>query len=182
MIVFTLGMPGSGKTSVAKLVAERIPLDYVGAGDVARKLAERDEETKLALSLGCVAPPAKMRAAMMMRIDHDTIVDGYPRYLEQLVDAAFAMHRRKIDMRDVFYVYHACEEEVAIRRLLDRRRSDDEIAQIGERVKTFRDRTMPVVQYAIENFPDQMICIPKGYDVRDSASLVVSELYRHYRQ
>ena len=42
MTIVTIGgLPGSGKTTVAKILAEKLRLEYVNAGDIFRNLAAK---------------------------------------------------------------------------------------------------------------------------------------------
>lgn len=142
MLIFTLGPPGSGKTTASKLLAEQLTLQYVGAGDVARKLAETDEETRDLLARGQMAARGKMNLAMSEVIRRPgKVVDGYPRYMEQLADLY-----RVVSVRPIFIAFGA-SNHVLINRLEGRGRSDDTFANINNRLSNYFAETEPVIDY-----------------------------------
>jgi adenylate kinase family enzyme len=166
MIISTLGLPGSGKTSASTYLAELLAYNYVGAGDVARKLAETDEETAFELSMGRIAPPTKMREAMIEKFQPATVLDGYPRYWEQLADLYYFTRRRAMPL---IFVAFQCELAEAVRRLEKRARADDTRYQIGVRVDTYRNQTLPVLSYLMQNHGDNVVNIPQQAGPRDAA-------------
>lgn len=170
MIVAITGMPGSGKSTLSERLAEIIPAERIVAGDVARKLAEIDGETRIALENGKLAPRQKMNDAMMRRIQNDTILDGYPRYMEQLTDLMYGGWKRYLG-----FIHLVLPQGVAERRLLDRGRSDDTRENIHQRSYTYRRETSPVVEYTIRRFPHRIGFI----DANLPPALVLSETMRH---
>ena len=64
MLITISGLPGSGKTTVARLVAEALRLDHVYAGDIFRKQAEAE-----GLSLAEYARRAETDHAIDRRLD-----------------------------------------------------------------------------------------------------------------
>jgi adenylate kinase family enzyme len=168
MIIATLGLPGSGKTSASKILAKALAFRYVGAGDIARKLAETDEETKQELDQGKIAPPGKMREAMIHEFQPNTILDGYPRYWEQLADLYYYTRQRKPML---IYVAFQCRPEEAFRRLTNRNRSDDTMSQINQRVANYRNLTLPVLSYLMMNHEDSVVTIPQQHSARDAAEM-----------
>jgi adenylate kinase family enzyme len=147
MIVSILGMPGAGKTSLAKKLATRFNMTHVSAGDVARQMAETDPEVKAALDAGKLAPRGKMNVAMdkiVQSSDHHRVVlDGYPRYPRQLAPL--------LRKTDTIYIIVGCTQAESMERLLKRGRSDDQLKQIDSRLGTFWDETEPMFDGLLEN-------------------------------
>lgn len=129
-----MGRPGAGKTTLGKIISSRIGYELVTAGDVARKLAETDEEVRDALARGQLAPKDKMNEAMAAKISLYQILDGYPRYLDQL-DQLYIRARtyRTIPL----FIKLNCDATTAAIRLYERRRSDDTPEAIAHRQSTW---------------------------------------------
>lgn len=168
MIITTLGRPGSGKTTASKRLARLLELNYVGAGDVARELAETDDETRLELAAGRIAPPGKMRAAMLDKIKPYTILDGYPRYMEQLADLYYQARPSSTSLINIVFL---CGPNEAASRLWKRGRSDDTTTQIHQRLENYRLQTLPVVNYLITNHTDSTVTVPQQNTALDSANV-----------
>lgn len=123
-----LGKAGSGKSTVARAVAERLGWQYISTGEIARSLPYYGEWQ----ALGFMAPEKQMRQAFEIAIEpHDMIVlDGMPRkpeqvdYLDQLFD-------------EVYYYVISIDDEEAKRRLIVRGREDDTPIAIGQRLKDY---------------------------------------------
>lgn len=182
MLIGTLGRPGSGKTTAGKIIAARLGLDYVGAGDVARKLAETDEETAAELAAGRIAPPAKMRLAMEAEIRDETLLDGFPRYLEQLADIyRIATHGGFGPPREpILFVWFDCSPEQAMSRLLKRDRSDDRPEQIIQRLSNFRIKTAPVLEYLMDRVPEQVVFVPESFSAAEAATIALNYISDQY--
>lgn len=176
MIVFSIGRPGSGKSTLSKKIAEAYGLSYIGTGDIARELAVTDEETKTALDAGKVAPPQKMRRAVLNRIERFTMMDGFPRYYEQLTDLLVRVNQLDMKLEDVYFLYVMQTEQECVKRLMVREREDDTVMQIASRMSTFTQLTMPMIDYISTMLPKQIICIPSDKDPCGSFSLVKTVL------
>jgi adenylate kinase family enzyme len=151
MIFIFTGPPGAGKTTCGKGLSRFRQIKHVSAGDVARSLADTDLETREALVLGQVAPRAKMNQAMIQELRNHfgqpgpryLIVDGYPRYMEQMADllTVFAHHQIVIFNLQL-------SDTQAWLRLDNRRREDDTIDAIQQRMTTFKEETQPMIEWA----------------------------------
>lgn len=147
MIISIIGMPGAGKTTLGKNIATRFGFEHISAGDIARQLAVSDAETAKALEDGQFAPRDKMNAVMGELIlnhgDRKIVLDGYPRYDEQLAPL--------LAFEDTVYVLLGCTEEVARQRLAGRGRADDHIEQIDNRIDTFNEETLPLMEFLFDH-------------------------------
>lgn len=149
MLVCILGMPGSGKTTLGKNIATRFGFQHISAGDVARHLAESNEDVKKALDAGELAPREEMNEAMRHVVNgadqKNIIVDGYPRYADQLLDV------QEYGPDNAIFLILSCDEETALERLSKRGRSDDLSAQIKQRIETYREETEPLFDDLLQN-------------------------------
>lgn len=146
MIISVLGRPGSGKTTLAKVLASKSGYTLITAGDVARQLATEDNETREALAAGQIAPKEKMNEAMSRRIEPFIVLDGYPRYEAQLwqLQARARTHRTS-----PLFIYLECSEQIANGRLLVRSRSDDTIEAMANRQMFFNHDTTDMIKVCI---------------------------------
>lgn len=85
------GAPGSGKTTIAKALAAKLDLQHLSSGDLARRYASISSAFREALDRGDMAPQHMMDQMLLERLkDGGMVMDGYPRYVKQLEDAASA--------------------------------------------------------------------------------------------
>lgn len=86
MIMCVIGIPLSGKTTVAKYLADRYGAYYLSTGDIFRKMNQIGEDvSKTDLSLEYDREIRRLVIAECI-IQKHIIVDGYPRSLDQLYE------------------------------------------------------------------------------------------------
>lgn len=175
MIICVLGMPGSGKSTIAAMLANKYRMNHVSAGDVARNLAKTDEETARALADGQLAPRDKMNDAMVKYLNNNTILDNYPRYFEQMVDL---MHYAAIEPR---FVMLTADFNTAVQRITDRGRGDDQWAQIVNRFDVFRDGAVPIIKWLLKRMPGSITIVS---NMRTPENTIISlahqiDIWRH---
>lgn len=147
MKIIFLGIQGSGKSTQAKILSEKLNLPYIEMGQLLRdRLSEKSEEAykiKRALTIGNLVPDQIAINTLKKRIqesdfDKGFILDGYPRNLVQLKSLP-----GKFDK--VFYIELSQEE--AIKRLTLRSRRDDKPKVIERRVSLFFQETKPIIEF-----------------------------------
>ena len=83
-----LGLPGAGKTTLTRGLAERLGWQYFVLGDALRARAGHDEELRRILSLGQMAPESIVRELISDISTRDQsmplILDGFPRHADQI--------------------------------------------------------------------------------------------------
>lgn len=145
MKMIFLGIQGSGKSTQAKLLSEKLNLPYVEMGQLLRdRLSEQSEEAsqiRQALEVGDLVPNEITINTLEAKIRKDQfkngfILDGYPRNEIQLKALP-----GKFDK--VFYIELSKGE--AIKRLTQRGRKDDTPQVIKRRVELFFKETQPIV-------------------------------------
>lgn len=134
--IVIMGKPASGKSTIAKALAEKLGIHYTSTGDLARGLPFAAEWQYL----GLMAPEEAMRKAFEEDVEgHDIVViDGMPRKLEQVgyLDAMF---------NDIhYYLIHATDKQVE-EKLTKRGRGDDIPIAIRQRLEDFRTLTGPAI-------------------------------------
>jgi len=160
--VIFIGPQGSGKgTQIEKLkqvleARDRRRVVDIQTGRRFRALAATQEtfaEDKIAstLNTGVLQPDfittVLWGRAMLDQLDDKShlLIDGFPRNVGQIPDLDDAFHffgRGTIDV-----VHLATPEEVVRARMESRARLDDTSASIEERLRSYREETLPVIEY-----------------------------------
>lgn len=142
--IMFIGPQGSGKTTQAKILAEKTGFKYLGTGEMFREALKKKEEgwEKLKVILEgklvdneitCNFIKEKLEG---LTNEKGIIIDGYPRNAEQknIYDPDF----------DVV-LYIKVSDEVAIDRLLGRGRVDDTTEAIQKRLELYHKETGPLL-------------------------------------
>lgn len=148
MRILVTGPSGSGKTTQAEILARKLNLCLVDAGEILRNFAKEDkskegENIKKEMQEGHLVEDKVAADLIRQRLSETDcqkgfVMDGYPRSLAslQLFDPSFDQ---------VFYL-DIVDSEVE-KRLILRGREDDKSAAIGERLKFFHQMTEPVLEH-----------------------------------
>lgn len=142
-----MGNTGSGKSVTGRLLAEQTGFPYIGSGDIARVLASTDPDTKRALDHGLPAPEYALRLQVRQAIERADIerggwiLDGFPRYLEQLVCLM-----QWVQPGLISYVHLDCSTLACVERLATRGREDDTPGAIARRIESHLGRTVPLLE------------------------------------
>lgn len=142
--ILIIGPQGSGKTTQAKLIAEKLGYKYLGTGEIFRESIENQEpgseKLKVILNGNLVdnetACSLVREKLIEMASQKGVVIDGYPRNIEQknIFDPFFDA---------VFYI--RISDQVAIKRLLERGRSDDTHQAIQKRLEIYHRETGPLL-------------------------------------
>ena len=149
-----LGLPGSGKGTQAKTLADYWNIPHISTGDILRQ-AMKDQTTfgikaQSYVDSGKLVPDELVQAMVEERLGKpDTkegwILDGFPRkvtqahYLEGLLDS-LDHHGEKVVNLQV-------PDEVVVARLLQRGRKDDSEEIIRRRLVIYHQETEPLIDY-----------------------------------
>lgn len=145
--ILLAGLPGSGKTTQAKRLAEELGLCVVSVGDALREMAKEDSElgkvVKEEMSKGDFVDDALAARVVRQKVYSDAcmngfVVDGYPRSLGQI---------EQFDPEFNQIIFLNISKEVAEKRLLSRGRMDDDPKVIEHRLNVYEEHTKPIIDY-----------------------------------
>ena len=144
--IILIGKTGSGKTALGGKLSTTLSIPHISSGDIARHMANEDEDTKTALASGLMAPEAAMRNAIRSEIERATIsdggyiLDGFPRTVAQLIAVlTWSKH-------EPLFFYLDLPDLDVITRLLSRKRKDDNPDSIARKLYSFQQETMPLIR------------------------------------
>ncbi len=147
MIVLVFGIQGSGKSTHAHFIANKLNIPYVSTGDLLREIEKEPTETgkkvRSLMEKGMIIPdeitvPALENYLRENNFDDNFLIEGFPRTMKQV-----EMLNRKVDL--VFEI--VVPEEIAIKRLKERGRYDDIEDSIKTRLELFKEKTLPVIEH-----------------------------------
>lgn len=155
------GPEGSGKSTQAKMLAQKLNIPYLGSGDLVRKYAQEDrgimgDVCREALSLGHYVADTEMFVLWKARLkqpdlQHGWVLDGFPRNLNQaqFLNEKLTKYGQKITA--VFYL--KVSESVSVERLLKRGRLSpdgnlhDSPEKIQERLRIYASNEAGVLEF-----------------------------------
>lgn len=147
MKILISGPQGSGKTTQAKILAQKLGLQFASTGDLLRAKAQEDSVEAISLRDDLAAGRLvddKLAAKILIErlqgpeYEQGFILDGYPREMNQL---------REYDPQYDWVLYLDVSDKEVIKRLLVRGRADDTPELIKERLDIYHQKTEPVLKY-----------------------------------
>ena len=151
-VVFVLGGPGAGKGTQCANVVRDFEFVHLSAGDLLRahmKSGSEDGNMVAEMIKQGQIVPSEVTVNLLLDAMRESgkdrfLIDGFPRNKENR-DAWETTAGYDCD----FVLFFDCPEGVMTQRLLGRNegRTDDNIETIKKRFKTFRESSMPVIDY-----------------------------------
>lgn len=147
MNILVFGAQGSGKSTYAEYMAGKLGVPFIYSGDLFRDLEKegptRGKKIRELMKKGVLIPndlaiPAFEEYLKKFDLSKGVVLDGFPRNLGQ----AQAL-RMKINL----IIYITLPEDIAIQRLLERKRYDDTPRAIKKRLDMYKEETEPVLTY-----------------------------------
>ena len=163
MNLIFMGAPGAGKGTQAALTCKRRGVVQISTGEMFREAVKNQTKqglkAKTCMDKGNLLPDEVVVSIIKERIkekDCETgfILDGFPRTKEQAesLDTILDSISRSID----HVLFFDVDDKELINRLLKRAeqegRSDDNLESIQNRLKVFREKTEPVLDYYKKKF------------------------------
>jgi adenylate kinase len=154
MRLVLVGPPGAGKGTQAERLAGRLNIPHISTGDLFRGNL-RDQtplgvEAEGFIDSGELVPDEVTVAMVRDRLAEPDvatgfILDGFPRTVSQAESLAGLLGARDCELDAV--VELTVPDEVVVRRLLGRGRSDDTEDVIRRRQQVYRDDTAPLLKF-----------------------------------
>ena len=161
MFIIFYGPEGSGKSTQAKMLAEKLKLPYLGSGDLVRHYAAADKGImgdicRESLSKGYYVADSEMFVLWKVRLKEPDvqsgfIIDGFPRNSSQALFLADKLEKYGTTVNFVFYLQ--VSEAVSMERLLKRARRNpdgslnDTPEKIKTRLKMYSDQEADVLKF-----------------------------------
>ncbi len=113
---------------------------------------------------------------MIGQVDPEShlLIDGFPRVVEEAVvlETAFSFFKRDA----ISVVYLDTPEEVVRERMMSRKRADDTPDSIEERLRWYREKTLPVVEYYRTRPDTNLITVDGTQDIDGVAAAILKGL------
>jgi len=139
-----LGGQGSGKSTQAKLLAQKLNYPYFEMGQMLREKAKENNEigkiVKEALENGNLVPNEITIGILKentKKAHSGYVLDGFPRNATQMAEL-------ESDIAKVYYIKVSDEE--AVKRLTLRKRSDDNEKALAKRLEIYHQQTEPLLE------------------------------------
>lgn len=153
-----LGRPGSGKGTQAELLEKKFPFEHISTGNLLRKRAKKRDflgrKIHAILDRGMFIPTPIVFQLWMPELERlkrqkkyqGIVFDGSPRrlYEAEMLDEVLELYGWEKNFRILNLLISPKE---AMRRLLKRGRSDDEVEDIKNRLSWFHTEVDPVLRY-----------------------------------
>lgn len=147
MKIIVMGPQGSGKSTQAELLAQKVGLPHIQAGDVFRYLSQKKtpqgRKIKKAIAAGVLIEKGLTLKIMEKHLQSQQcqsgfVLDGFPRRVS-------TAKKTKVKPDKVFFLEVSDKEN--IKRLLKRGRADDTPILIKKRLEIYHRETKPLLAY-----------------------------------
>jgi adenylate kinase len=161
--VVLLGPPGAGKGTQAQVIADRLGVPAISTGDIFRANVSGQTElglkAKVYMDAGDLVPDEVTVAMVKDRLAEPDakggfLLDGFPRTIPQAEQLRASLQDLGHGLDRVLEL--VVEEDELVRRLSGRRmlvdgewvqREDDKPETVKKRLKTYHDKTEPLIAY-----------------------------------
>ena len=147
-----LGPPGAGKGTQASLISESNDYLHLSTGELLRK--EVNKMTTLGIEIKEIINSGKLvDDQLVLKIvkrnlastKQGWILDGYPRNISQADSLTKVLDDLNQPLEKVFYLN--LDEEILVKRLIKRGRTDDNEKIIRTRLDIYKETTQPLISY-----------------------------------
>jgi adenylate kinase len=149
-----IGPPGAGKGTQAGRLVKHLGVPHISTGELLREAVQRRTPegllAKKHMDEGRLVPDELIIEMVGRRLEladcaRGSLLDGFPRTLAQAEALDRMLGERNMPLEGALEL--SVSEEVLVERLLGRGRSDDEPEVIRERLRIYRERTEPLLDY-----------------------------------
>ncbi|GAB6031609.1 hypothetical protein CHUAL_009373 [Chamberlinius hualienensis] len=157
-VVFVLGGPGAGKGTVCSRIVDDLKYAHLSAGDLLRQERAREGSEygtiiEEYIKQGKIVPVEVtcklLENAMQASDSNKFLIDGFPRNEDNLQGWEKEMSD-KTNLK--FVLFLDCPDDICCKRCLGRGlagsgRTDDNEESLKRRLETYRNETMPIIDY-----------------------------------
>jgi adenylate kinase len=148
------GAEGSGKSTHARMLAEKLNLPFVSSGRMFREEYQKGSRVGLiyeqwVIKEGKYVPDQETNEFVLSRlaqldVEKGFVLEGYPRTLNQLeaLESFLAKRGQRIDA----VVYLTLPEDILVQRLMARGRADDTPERIRERLSNYHQGAKDLIE------------------------------------
>lgn len=146
MIIF-VGVAGSGKSIQGRLLAQTINAQYFSLGEYLRQHV--DPTIKAKMLTGELINDQEVINSIDEALPKESpnseeyILDGFPRTLVQTEWLIDKVARKRFSVRGVIHL--KASPEVIVPRLLERKRPDDNVDAISQRINEYKETILPIL-------------------------------------
>jgi adenylate kinase len=147
MNIIVFGAQGTGKSTYAKYIAEKLNVPYIYSGDLFRQMSQQastlGQQIKEYVTKGLLVPDDIVISAVkeeLNKIDlsRGVVFDGFPRNLKQA---------QSLPVEVALIIHITLSEKIILERLLKRGRSDDTMETIRKRLEIYDKETAPLLKF-----------------------------------
>lgn len=151
-VIIMLGAPASGKGTQAVQLANYLKVPHISTGDLFRANIEKNTDlgkrVKKDMDEGKLVPDNLVLEMLFNRISEPDasrgyVLDGFPRTIAQ----AEALEKKLPKNASVIVLNLSVPDEACILRAMGRKRSDDTLEVVKERLKNYHAQTAPLVEF-----------------------------------
>ena len=154
MRIILIGPPGAGKGTQCQRLIDLLKVPHLSTGEMLRAAVKAGTpeglQAALAMNEGKLVPDPLIVGMVTRRLEardcrDGCLLDGFPRTLPQAELLDDLLERRAMSVDGVIEL--AVTRDELIRRMLARKRDDDDPAIFARRIASFEEQTAPLLEY-----------------------------------